>query len=253
MNSNQLTLRIGVLATILYIATMGLGMFVMHSIVGGVYGEPSMLGTLVWVEILLSLICIYFVRQYSTWRAVGFGHIQWKHTLWLAPGVLLMAFLQWPSLIPAIGGASPDKMSSFGLIVLTTLFVGFSEELMFRGILLRGALTKTSIMQAILISAGGFSLLHAVNVFGGAPLVAVPFQLVLTFVAGLFFAPVALKVRNLIPLMIFHWVWDTTTLSATLFGVANPTFGFLNAGAGLIMFLILWYLMRKETPASVRC
>lgn len=253
MNSDKLTLRIGYLATIIYIATMGLGMFVMRSVMGGVYGEPSMLRTIVWVEVLLSLICIFFVRQYSTWREIGFGHIQWKHTLWLAPGILLMALLQWPSLFSAIGGASPEQISTLGLIVLTTFFVGFSEELMFRGILLRGALTETSVMKAILISAVGFSLLHAVNVFGGAPLITIPIQLVLTFVAGLFFAPVALKIRSLIPLIVFHWMWDTTTIAATLFDVANPTMGLLNAGAGLIMFIILWYLMRKETPESIRC
>ncbi|MBX7124094.1 MAG: CPBP family intramembrane metalloprotease, partial [Cyclobacteriaceae bacterium] len=36
-------------------------------------------------------------------------------------------------------------------------------------------------------------------------------QLAMTFVFGLYAATVSLKIRNLWPLIIFHWLWDFMT------------------------------------------
>lgn len=248
-HQTTLTLGIGIIAAAVYIAAMGIGMYVMHNVFGGTYGDVSMLPTMVWVEVVLSLIGIFFVIRYSNWRAIGFGKTQWKHVLWLLPSAVLM-FTVWPPLFAAF--MDHGSLGTIGLIALTTLLVGFSEELMFRGILLRGALTQMGIFASILISAIGFSLLHAVNVFGGAPAVGIPFQLVLTFLAGLFFAPVALKLRNLAPLMVFHWLWDFTTLSTSYLGVNSAYLGFGIAGIEIVLIIILFVLMRKESPETVK-
>jgi len=247
-NQNTLTPGIGILAAVVYIATMGIGMFLMHNVFGGTYGDVSMLRTLVWVEVVLSLICIYFVRRYANWRQIGFGQTQWKQALWLLPSVILLVIL-WAPIFGVFGGGS---LGVLALIGTTTLLVGFSEELMFRGILLRGALAQRGLFASMLISAVGFSLLHAVNIFGGAPAVAVVFQLVLTFLAGLFFAPVALKIRNLAPLMVWHWFWDFGTISASYLGVENASLGFISPVVQSVLFIILFVLMRKETPETVK-
>lgn len=248
-NQNPLTLWIGIIAAVVYIAAMAIGMYLMHNVFGGTYGDVSMLTTMVGVEVVLSLIGIYFVRRYANWREIGFGKTQWKQALWLLPPFVLMVTL-WPSLFGAL--SDHGSLGTMGLIALTTLLVGFSEELMFRGILLRGALTQRGIFASILISAVGFSLLHAVNVLGGAPAIGIPFQLVLTFLAGLFFAPVALKLRNLAPLMVFHWLWDFTTLSTSYLGVNSAYLGFGIAGIEIVLIIILFVLMRKESPETVK-
>ncbi len=67
---------------------------------------------------------------------------------------------------------------------------------------------------AMLVSAIAFSLLHAVNVFGGVPLLAVPIQLLNTFQFGFFFAPLMLKLNNILPLIIYHWLWDFVQIMA---------------------------------------
>ena len=51
------------------------------------------------------------------------------------------------------------------LIIVTMILVGFSEELMFRGVAFRGALNEVSPGKAILISSALFSLLHHGRVF----------------------------------------------------------------------------------------
>jgi membrane protease YdiL (CAAX protease family) len=86
----------------------------------------------------------------------------------------------------------------------TTLLVGLGEETMYRGIVLHAFLTTNRVRFAMLVSAIAFSLLHAVNVFGGVSLLSVPAQLIMTFLLGFFFAPLMLKLNNILPLMIFH-------------------------------------------------
>ncbi|WNZ43761.1 CPBP family intramembrane metalloprotease [Leptolyngbya boryana CZ1] len=79
---------------------------------------------------------------------------------------------------------------------------------------LHAFLTTGRVRWAMLVSAIAFALLHAVNVFGGVPLLAVPIQLLNTFQFGFFFAPLMLKLNNILPLIIFHWLWDFVQIVA---------------------------------------
>jgi uncharacterized protein len=56
----------------------------------------------------------------------------------------------------------------------------------------------------MLARAMAFSLLHAVNVFGGVSLLSMCIQLVLTFLFGFLFAPLMIELNNILPLIIFH-------------------------------------------------
>lgn len=89
---------------------------------------------------------------------------------------------------------------------------------MYRGIVLHAFLTTNQVRWAMLVSAFGFSLLHVVNVFGGMLLLGVPTQLIMTFLFGFLLAPLMLKLNNIVPLMIFHWLWDFVVFAAPLLG-----------------------------------
>ena len=252
MNNKNFNLKISLLAAIVYITIMGIGMYIMHSIMGDTYGTPGMMNTMIWVEVVLSLLAIIFISRYSSWKAVGFGQLQWKHILWLVPGIILLAYT-WFNIINVLAAPEIDDKIFNALVIIgiTTLMVGFSEEVMFRGIVLRGALTQKRIFTSMLISAAFFSSLHAVNVLGGASAASIPIQLLNTFLFGLFFAPLALKMGNLIPLIIFHWLWDFTLFTAVMLSVDTSIMFISFLLIEIIMIIVLWWLMKNKTVEHV--
>jgi len=192
----------------IYIFIMAIGMSVMHYGFGGQYGDNNMMNVLIFVEIILSLFTIYSVKKYSTWKESGFDKLSWKGFLWLVPGFTVMTIFTFKLFATSLGNI--DKHTALVLLTtgITIVMVGFSEEVMFRGILLHWSLKKYGILPSVLISSIGFSLLHSVNYFGGESIPLVISQLISTFLFGLFAALVALKLKNIFPLIISHFMWD---------------------------------------------
>lgn len=216
-----------ILFTALYIGIMALGMTIMNYGLGIQYGSQEMAKVVIWIEIILTLLVVYYIRRYASWRDVGFGKITWTSVLWLAP-TLLLSLISGAGAIMAIASGNPSsrEIQSVVLVGLLTLLVGFSEETMFRGILLRGALARYNVIASLLISAVGFSLLHSVNIFGGEQTNEVGSQMFATLMDGLFMAPIAILVGNLIPLIIAHFLWDFILLAPTQVASTEVSSGF---------------------------
>ena len=201
--------QIAVLAAFLYTAVMGAGMFYMKAFRGISYGAPEMM-TVFWIILLaLNLLNVFWVTRYFSWRAIGFRTLDRQQLLWFLP-LIVVLIAMWVVFLSGLAqtSLSAAQWQSFALVGFTTLLVGFGEEIMYRGIVLHAFLTTGRVRWAMFVSAIAFSLLHAVNVFGGLPLQAVPIQLLNTFQFGFFFAPLMLKLNNILPLIIFHWLWD---------------------------------------------
>jgi membrane protease YdiL (CAAX protease family) len=150
----------------------------------------------------------------------------------------------------AFPAASPE-WRTFAFFGFVTFLVGTGEELAFRGILLHSFLgdrsSRTRVALAMLVSAIGFSLLHSVNSFGGEPLQDVLSQLAYTFRFGLLFAPLMLRLNNIVPLMIVHWLWDFVQFSTLISGdVAILAFDYLQAPIEITTALVLWYLVLRD-------
>ena len=97
----------------------------------------------------------------------------------------------------------------------------------------------------MVISSVGFSLLHAVNIFGGVEPIGVPLQLAMTLLFGMVLAPIALLVGSLTPLIIFHALWDFTTIAGSMLGV-NTGVMLANSGVAIVVSIILWgFVIRK--------
>lgn len=216
--------KIAVLAAFLYTAVMGAGMFYMKVFRGISYGAPEMM-TVFWIILLiLNLLNVFWVTRYFSWRAtrlwrlrgaVGFRSLDRQQLLWFLPLIVVLIAL-WVVFLSGLvrTSLSAAQWQSFALVGCTTLLVGFGEEIMYRGIVLHAFLTTGRVRWAMFVSAIAFSLLHAVNFLGGYPLPAVPIQLLNTFQFGFFFAPLMLKLNNILPLIIFHWLWDFVQMMA---------------------------------------
>lgn len=238
------SLRTATLYSLTYIAVMAAGMYVMHFIFGYSYGMPEMTRVLWAFEVVMSLITIAAVITLGGFARNGFGAIRWAQTLWLAPVMLIAVIGTVQVLAAAISGdLSASQWGLLGVIALTTALVGFSEEVMFRGVFLHAALRRFGPKIAMLLSALAFSSLHAVNVFGGLAPSAMAMQLLLTFVMGLLLAPIALRIGNLWPLIIWHTLWNFSLLAGSALGLETPIFG-LALPIEVILIAVLWWKTR---------
>lgn len=209
-------LRKHILFVLIFILVQGLTFAVTWYGFGFRYGSAQEARFSVISEAILALMVLYYIRRHASWRAAGYGVFNGR-ALWMAP-MLLPALLYGGYLFSTIAAARPSGLVLLGVatVTLMTLLVGFVEETAFRGILLRGELAAgRNVFVALLISTIGFSLLHSVNVFAGMAPAEMLGQLLDTLEIGLCLAPLALLAGNLIPLVIWHFLWDFSKLVLT--------------------------------------
>jgi hypothetical protein len=234
---------------------ISLGIFTIWLIVvvgGGllqVRGQPTQLDELVKNQLIFGVLgAVVFltgVISYLNW----WDQIGWKgpnnsrnmHLLWL-PAIFLFFLL----VIVLFTGLPPTRILL--IVIINTLMVGISEELMFRGLLFHGVSSSFGIWRAVWITAAIFGSVHTLN-----GLITGDFKasVVQAFFAGMFGVwAVALRVRldTVIPLIIIHWLWDCLAFLLT-----GSSQGLLLLLFSLILFFYGIWLLRsfRSTVAPV--
>lgn len=217
-----------VIFAFIYIFIMAIGMTLLK--VNGInYGGSEMTKILLYVEIVLSLFAFLAYKHLN----LKIFTLRVEYTHWFLPFILIFLASIFNILIY---GDFSNNTNLLLLCLLMTVLVGFSEELMFRGIILRIFLEKNSLNKAILISALLFSLLHSVNVLAGLDPLGVMLQLLSTFIFGIIYGCLAIIMKNIIPLIIFHATWDFLLISKDLTHVNVTT---LALSETILEFLIV--------------
>lgn len=121
-------------------------------------------------------------------------------------------------------GFPPLSITLF--ILANTALVGWSEEVMFRGLWLRGLHRSFGIWVAILGSSAIFGAIHVLNVFLTGDLRGAVLQAVAAFLSGVFLAAVRLRSGSLWTGIVLHGLWDAGTFLVAASGggaVADAT------------------------------
>jgi membrane protease YdiL (CAAX protease family) len=137
--------------------------------------------------------------------------------------------LAWLPMIYIVGGFGFATLlglppaSALVLILINTFFVGFSEELMFRGVILQSFRHAVPIWAAVLITSVLFGSIHSLNVFVTGDLGAALIQSTAAFLSGIVFIALRLRTGSLWPPIVVHWLWDfvTFTVSAASVGASQ--------------------------------
>ncbi len=236
-----------------YIAIMGLGMALMHHGFGYRYGAPDMFRVIGPVEVVLTLWTLWALRRLGGAAEAGFGPLRPRALPWLLvlglPVIVVLGSLAG-HLARSAGALDGERWTRLAGAAATTGLVGFSEEAMFRGVLLHGAWRTRGLFRAMLLSAAGFALLHAVNVLGGSPPGAVAVQLAVTFLFGLTFAPLAVRLGSLWPLVVLHAAWDFGLFAHEILGVAPPAAAALQPLLLALAAPALWWTLRGDRAAT---
>lgn len=164
-----------------------------------------------------SLFLLAVVVLFRWGREVGLARRPQRGTLKVIWPWLLFLALFAASALNA--GLPPASVTLF--ILVNTLMVGWSEEVMFRGIWLRGLHRSFGIWVAILGSSLIFGAMHVLNVFLTGDLRGAVLQAVAAFLSGVFLAAVRLRSGSLWTGIVLHGLWDAGTFLVAAGGTAG--------------------------------
>lgn len=247
MNKKEKT---SIFSAIIYTMLIGAGMFTTNYIVGSSYDKPEMVNTLIYFEVIMTVFSIIVYFKYFK----GYALNKWnKSANKLFVLVFTFMVLNLCIILGLIFIKADFTNKSYALvfkIFLTTLLVGFSEELIYRGIVMTAFMKNRTRVKAILISSLAFSLLHSVNVLGGLTFSQMFIQLIMTFLVGISFACINMELKNLKSLMIYHALWDFSVITS---GYVSVDLGMLTTIQilvevvfGIVMLIIIGKSREKK-------
>lgn len=162
-------------------------------------------GAIIWISVFVAVI--YLWRSGSNFADRGFRAIQKganASALYYIPAVIM-------ELVGFAVGFSNLNIRLILVVLFFTLAVGFAEEIYFRGFILK-ALEVKGIKKAILISSVIFGVTHLGNLIGGANVLYTVIQVIFAFVFGIVFAEVFYLTKSLIPVILWHFLHDFTSI-----------------------------------------
>ena len=193
--------------------------------------------------IVISAAIFLFVKKNGLMEKYGLAG--WaknsRAMLWFIPLWLL-------SCMNLFSGIQPDYPVP-GLIyaAVSMAFVGFAEELIFRGFLFKAILKSGSVKKAVIISSVTFGLGHILNLLNGQDFVETLVQVVFAVAVGFVFTMVFYKGGSLWPCILAHSLIDITSVFSS--GEAPVLEWILHIAVFILAVGYCLYLARHvETP-----
>ncbi len=125
---------------------------------------------------------------------------------------------------------------------LSMILIGYVEELLFRGFLLRGMLAEGRTAVAIVVSALTFGLGHIVNLFAGQASFETLMQVIFAVAWGFIFTMVAFKSGSMIPCIIAHAMIDVFSL----YGADHETGDWISIIATIVVAIVYCLYLKKQ-------
>lgn len=162
-------------------------------------------------------------------------------------------------IIAAVGvifGFAPQyEPAALAVHTVYMLFVGFLEEIIFRGFLFRG-MAKNNMTSAIIVSAITFGIGHIVNLLNGYDLLENILQIVYAVSVGFLLVFIFIRTGSLIPCIAFHSLNNILAgfgSAQILIELAGSEQGgqMLNVGIRTVLTWVYLLYVLKITPKKV--
>lgn len=186
----------------------------------------------------LTVPAIYIYKRRVHVKEIGLGKIESgtaKKALLFIPIVLCKLPLLFT-------GVDLKGFTYVSTLVFFTLMVGISEELYFRGIILKFLKDNFPVKQAVVISALIFGIGHMATILSGASIVYVFLQIINAIVFGIIAAEIVIITKSLIPVIIWHFVFDFVNYITLTTGITGI---FVIGLQEIIMIIYAYYLWKK--------
>ena len=185
-------------------------------------------GGLVW-GVVAAAAFLVAVMALSGWSDLGFRRpvVRWLPLFWL-PTLYLPAFL-----LLAVAKGLPEPQV-IALIAVNCLAIGFSEEVMCRGLIFTALRTRLRIWPSVWVTTLLFGSMHVLNMALTGQAMAAVAQAVAATLTGLVLMAILLRSGSLWAAILYHGIWNLTA-----FLVAHDAAG---AGTGeLPTGWLLWF------------
>jgi len=170
-------------------------------------GQPKLITALIGA--VLTVVLLLFIRKNGLADYVGLcpfaGNL--KGFLYFVPLALLSTVNLW------CGAAFRLPLQTAVLTVVSMVFVGFLEEVIFRGFLFN-AMKKDGLKTAVIVSSLTFGAGHMVNLLLGAPLFETLLQLVYASAIGFCYTAIFIKGGSLLPCILSHALVNSMSVFA---------------------------------------
>ena len=162
------------------------------------------------VALVLSLFLYGWIRknklkQYYGLRQVA--SVDYRKYLYFLPLLVLATANLWNGMV-----FEHAFLDTF-LFIVCMLFIGFLEEIIFRGFLFK-ALSRKNVRSALLISSVTFGMGHIVNLLNGADFLPTLLHIGYATAIGFLFTVLFLKTKSMWPGILAHAVINATSLFA---------------------------------------
>lgn len=149
---------------------------------------------------ILATITVLILQKIKWWKTIGFRRFDKKYiTLLIIPAIPMIGNL--------FGSYKSLELEFYIYYLLLTVMVGFVEEGIYRGLMLR-TLLQRGVWKAVIITSLIFSLSHIMNALAGWDWQHVALQLCYAFAIGFGWAAFALRTGTIWPLMLIHFLTD---------------------------------------------
>lgn len=152
-------------------------------------------------EGLQAITIVVFINGMKLWHRVGIiTRISSKSILLMLP-IIVLSFIQ------LFNGIVTYETGNILMVVGISIFIGLSEELACRGVILSALMHKGKV-TSIILSSIIFGVLHLMNLFKGAGLEDTMIQIIFATGFGLTMAVVRYKTELILPQIFVHALWD---------------------------------------------
>ena len=201
-------------------------------------GIPKLITVIVGA--VISVILLLFIKRNDLRGYFGLcpARVAQKKVLFWLP----LAAISSVNLL--CGLVLPQDILAAILGVICMCFVGFLEELIFRGFLFK-AMCKTNVKTAILVSSLTFGVGHAINLLMGAPLLETLLQLLYATAVGFCYTAIFYVSGSILPCILSHAVVNSLSVFV---GTPTPVNLVLTAVLQIVLGVGygLWLLRQKK-------
>jgi membrane protease YdiL (CAAX protease family) len=189
------------------------------------------------IPVLIGSIFLTIIAVWSGWwKDVWIDQYKIKDYPWMHIFLILFVIMIIANML---SGSIRSLDPSFIIVALiATAFVGYSEELLTRGLLIRGARgSGYTEIKVFLIVMVVFGCIHGLNVINGQAILPTIQQVVLAGLSGGVFYTIYRKTGLLVVPMIIHALMDFSIL--TMGAVQSVTFTLVAAFATYLSYVLL--------------
>lgn len=149
--------------------------------------------------VLQAIILFSFIQKNNYLKRYGLckSSLPARYFLYYVPLIILATGNLW------FGIAINDSIAIIIYRIIFMLYVGFIEEIIFRGFLFK-AMEKKNVKSAIIVSSLTFGIGHLLNLFTGMNLINNLCQIIFAIAVGFLFVTIFYRSGTLLPCIIVH-------------------------------------------------